>query len=339
MSASLSRTFSQVVCIVVLAVLPWSQVNAQETPGETSGTSTGEAKPEQAEVDPEKVEEATRLYKIGLLQFEGKEFSGAAQTFLRALALDPNATLAYNVARAYENNGELEHALTYYERALELSPEKALEKRCRDALIRLERSRQKMREKLAKEAEQRIGVLKVKVQSDTEILVDGALVGSSPLSVELTPGRYQVELRKPGYLKVAREVLLTGGDSLVLDQVLEPVPEPSTWKLWTGGGLLTASAGMFLLGGALDAEAQDKFEQAQSLEAKRDADLFAKLREEGENSSNGAEFFAVMGGISGSVGVGFLLWYFLSGESDEAPEDNTFKVVPTVNGVDLHLRW
>ena len=58
-------------------------------------------------------------------------------------------------------------------------------------------------------------VPKVTVASTPEgadIEIDGSFVGNTPSSIEVTPGEYQVAVKKPGYKDWTRRLKVSGGD-------------------------------------------------------------------------------------------------------------------------------
>jgi tetratricopeptide (TPR) repeat protein len=65
---------------------------------------------------------AKDLYRQGTERFQSGDFRAAVDLFEQAQRLDPHPVLAYNVARAHENLGELDEAIAAYRRYLELDP-------------------------------------------------------------------------------------------------------------------------------------------------------------------------------------------------------------------------
>lgn len=257
----------------------------------------------------EAIDEAARLYRIGQLHFEGKEFGEAARSFVRAFELDPNPVLAFNVARAYENDGRRDEAREYYQRALDFEPEdEVLRAKCESSLVRLQRVAENIEVELA----EREGELVVTVDGGGAVLVDGEPRGDAPLKLALPPGEYLVEVRRTGFEPFVRDVKVEAASMVVIDAVLEERFEVAPWVAWTGGGLLLASA---VLGGAgvlYANEANDAFEQAQSLEVQRDPERFARLRDEGERARLLTLGFYSLGGAAALAGVsmvGLYVWF------------------------------
>lgn len=250
----------------------------------------------------EEIEQAARLYRIGQLHFEGKEFHEAAKSFLRAFELDPNPVLAFNVARAYENDGRRDEAREYYQRALDFEPEdEVLRAKCESSLVRLQR----VEDRLAK----REGELVVTVDGGGSVLVDGEARGDAPLKLALPPGEYLVEVRRPGFEPFVRDAKIEAASMVVIDAVLEERFEVAPWVAWTGGGLLLAGAAFGGAGVLFANEANDAFEEAQSLEVQRDPERFARLRDEGERARSWTLGFYSLGGAAALAGAGMIGLY------------------------------
>jgi hypothetical protein len=69
-----------------------------------------------------------------------------------------------------------------------------------------------------------------------DVVVDGVIAGKTPLpgSLKLSPGAHRVELRRPGYVSVQRDVTLGEGDAQTLKE--EP-REDADWIAANGGSL------------------------------------------------------------------------------------------------------
>jgi tetratricopeptide (TPR) repeat protein len=87
------------------------------------GTEASAQKPApsaQAEKKPEA--RAAELYEKSAEAYKRGEFSAAVDLLKEAYGLDPQPVLLYNLARAYEGLGDLDHAIDGYERYLAQSP-------------------------------------------------------------------------------------------------------------------------------------------------------------------------------------------------------------------------
>jgi tetratricopeptide (TPR) repeat protein len=286
------RALSRALLALALALAPLAPLHAQE-----GGAA----------------DEALRLYNIGQLQFEGREFAEAAQTFRRAFDLDPNAVLAYNVARAYENDGDLDEARAFYTRALALSPSPEVEKRSQDALIRIERAEARLREQIVSQET----LLQIDASPPARILLDGQDRGLTPQSIPVQPGEHSLTLSADDHRAQALTVAVNPGERRAVSILLNPVESYDTLA-WIGWG--TAATGLLSLGGGiwLAGEAQDTYDDAQSLQAQRDPARFRDLRTQGEQERDLAQLFTWGGGALIGVGLGLVLTSWLL--VDDAPE-------------------
>lgn len=63
---------------------------------------------------------ATKLFENGVKLFREKKYPAAIVVFRRVFELDPNPFVLFNIGRCYEEQGSLEEAVQYYDRALKL---------------------------------------------------------------------------------------------------------------------------------------------------------------------------------------------------------------------------
>jgi tetratricopeptide (TPR) repeat protein len=258
---------------------------------------------------PPNEQEAQRLYQIGQLQFEGKEFAQAAETFARAFALDPDATLAFNAARAFENSGNLDQAILHYRAALGADPPPDIKKQCESALTRLA----SIQENRSVEP----GALAIDAQPSAEVTLNGEPRGKTPLELSLPPGDYELKLSLRGHQTQARYLRVSPGATSTVSAQLRP--SELTWVAWTGLGLV--GAGLGVGGGAFyfQGEAQARYDEAQtSLEAKRDPARFDALEQEAGDLQDTANLMLLTGGATVGLGLGlFALDWFGLFEGDE----------------------
>lgn len=277
----------------------------------------------------ERAREADRLYQIGLLQFEGREFEAAARNFLKAFELDPNPVLAYNVARARENNGDLDLARTYYERALTLNPPDDVKARSESALIRLRKGEENIRDKLESE-KPTTGTVSINIQGGGLLFVDGARRGNAPAELALKEGPHNLEIRRQGHEPFIKQVDVVAGTQLVIDASLEERFEVPSWVAWGGGVALVGGVALAGGGAFFALDAQEAFDEAQSLEAQRDRTLFDDLRTRGESSQATSTGLYAAGGALAVVGVGLLVLYTISPEESlESLERASVQIGPT----------
>jgi tetratricopeptide (TPR) repeat protein len=89
----------------------------------------------QAQESPQ--ESPVQLFEEGMRRFGAKDYKSAVEVFRRVFQLDPNPFVLYNIARCYEELGDPDSAVRYYQRALALD---GLPKEVRkETVARLER--------------------------------------------------------------------------------------------------------------------------------------------------------------------------------------------------------
>ena len=59
------------------------------------------------------------------------------------------------------------------------------------------------------------------VPDSADILVDGAYVGNSPATLELSPGVHKVVIKSPGFKEWVKEITVSDGSELTLSAILE----------------------------------------------------------------------------------------------------------------------
>ncbi len=69
--------------------------------------------------DTEESESLEALRQQAIDRFQAKDYEGAVDYFKRAYAVDPNPNYLFNIGRVYEEAGELEESVTYYERFIQ----------------------------------------------------------------------------------------------------------------------------------------------------------------------------------------------------------------------------
>lgn len=270
--------------LLLCASLTWPTVAlAQQSEPDQQGVQR-DAPAQEADAS----EEAMRLYKIGLLEFEGGDYTKAAQTFSRAFDLDQDPILAYNAARSYEKSGSLERSALFYRHVLDLKAGDDLEDRAREALGQLT---QRLSEQKARQERLKLrGVLQVRSDRVGEVLVDGDLIGVAPGDFELAPGVHQVEVRRNGVEPYLTQLKLDAGQEKQLLVTFGQQESRHSTGGWTGFGLV----GGGLITGAVALEMSDQ---------------------PGATS----ELLGVSSGILVGTGVGLLVWSLWSSPEEGAP--------------------
>ena len=139
--------------------------------------------------------------------FKAGDHRKALSSFLKAYSYVQQPMLLQNIARCYEELGEAQAAVKYFERFLDAGPTPALAKDTRARLARL-------REVLAKR-----GVLAlVGGVAGTTVALDGRLLGKTPLEpLSVEPGRRALLIGLPGLSNRELTVEVRAGETTTVD--------------------------------------------------------------------------------------------------------------------------
>lgn len=280
--------------------------------------------------EQEQLERAVRRSEIGQLLYDDNDFVGAAEAWLEAwnLARDilPDPVLPHNVARAYENAGEYELALAFYQTTLDLdlSGNSDLQRRCQDGITRLENILQQIEDE---RAQQPVELTIRSVPDGAEVFVNGEPLGATPIELELPSGQILLTLDMVGYLLHEEQFTLDPGQALVLQITLEPEPPPTPvddgGPNWLAVGLVAAGgAGSLGLAALIAVEAGELYDEAQRPDVLRDDQLFAQTVQEGRGAQTASYIMYGLGGVALATAV-FL--YFIT--DDSAPDESIDQAV------------
>jgi tetratricopeptide (TPR) repeat protein len=154
------------------------------------------------------VDTARARYETGVVAYREGRYREAIDAFLAADRLSPRAALSFNIARAYDKLEDVAKALEFYRDYLrrERAPKNAAETRAR-----------------VKELEAALahrGVQQLSVRSNpsgASLRIDGRLVGTTPWTGELTPGKHWAAVSTPGQAEQSREFELTAARAIDLE--------------------------------------------------------------------------------------------------------------------------
>jgi hypothetical protein len=191
----------------------------------------------------------------GQTKFEEGRYAEAVVDFLQAFQIDPHPIILYNVARAYEEQGDLIKSLGYYRTALGLGPSPAvkaeLDKKIKDLEFFL-RSQGVDVFNLKGSEWVPSGVVTIRVDPPgAEILIDGQAFGRSPIEEQSLPqGTYMITARSPGFVSQERVLEVVGGKRYTLTPMLEPGLDTDPAQRVTMGTLtVDAAAGLTIFVG------------------------------------------------------------------------------------------
>jgi tetratricopeptide (TPR) repeat protein len=283
-------------------------------------------------VDATVTREARQHHREGVSAFAAGRYPEAIQAFLAADRLRPSPALSFNIAKAYEREGNtaeaLQHYREYLHRAGQPQDRAAVAARIDELALRLGKT----------------GVQQVSFRTEPAaagVLVDAEPVGRSPVFVELRPGTHRVTFRQDGYEDAELEFDLNADQPLDVSITLVPTierniastavpaqptsrivratrdhsrmasaaPQPMRTKSERRSrnnttrtlGFVALGAGVAALGGAVTVEVMRR--QAES-EAKQEREQvrFARALDEMDSRQTLARVLAGAGGVFAAVG-------------------------------------
>ncbi len=161
------------------------------------------------------VDGARDRFQRGVELYKDGNFDAALAEFSRAYQLQPNYRILFNLAQ------------TQMERHDSVEAQRLLRQYLNDGGAELVPERRAQVERDLVALQKRVAELRVSVDvPGAELLIDGAVVGVSPLgsSLWVNAGVRQLLVRKPGHLPTERSLSVPGGESVTLELHLEPEP-------------------------------------------------------------------------------------------------------------------
>jgi len=162
---------------------------------EPRAQASDEALPSSKASDRKELAEAR--YLSGVESFRARRYREAADHFEEADELYPSAAYSYNVALALDKLGDTGGALHAYRQYLRRRLGAPNTAAVLDRITALE-------EKLAAQ-----GLRQVTISSEpagAAVAIDGAAVGSTPWTGEISPGRHRIRISSKGYASLVRTV-------------------------------------------------------------------------------------------------------------------------------------
>ena len=201
--------------------------------------------------------EAETHFKRGVSLYQEADFKAALVEFRRAYELSHNWRLLYNVAQAEYQAHDYAASLASFETFLHEGGDRIARPR------RLEVEQEALRLRV------RVGTLTIRSNTGgASVVIDDEAVGLAPLKRHVAVGGRRIVVKKDGYAPWSKNIEIAGGDDLLFDAVLEPVPSltaplsppppaaapakrPFSWEPWAVTGGLAAAAlttGLLALG-------------------------------------------------------------------------------------------
>ncbi len=155
--------------------------------------------------------QAKARFQAGAQAYREARYKDAIDLFLQANRLDPHPELIYNVGQAYEKLGDVPNALRSYREYLRLSP-------VASDRATVETSIRNLEARLRERGVQQVSVFSS--PSGATLLLDQKVVGQTPWTGEIAPGRHVVVLKSTGFPDTAKEFVLAGDRAMDLDIAL-----------------------------------------------------------------------------------------------------------------------
>jgi hypothetical protein len=204
--------------------------------------ATGHVPPWTRGVSAERQQEARALFREGNRFFERSQYPEALEHYRKAAALWDHPAVHFNIAVCLINLDQPVEAYAHLRQSMRHGA---------DGLGKHFQAQAVTYQKLlvGRLARLRVGCR----QADAEVTLDGKRLVACPgeATVHLLPGEHQLVAKKPGFLPVARSLVLAAGAETVETVELVPLARRTerrwkTWVPWTivGAGVGAAAAGL-----------------------------------------------------------------------------------------------
>jgi hypothetical protein len=160
--------------------------------------------------------DAARQFAMGKSLYDQGKYLEAKDAFQKAYDLDPHPSTLFNVARCFENLGNLEEAVRRYRKALEAS----------DIDIAL---RENIERRLADIKRRPVRVFVNSVPAGASVLVGGRATPETketPVVLRLTPGGHLLLLERAGYELAQKRVVVEPGKEQAIQVQLQKSDQP-----------------------------------------------------------------------------------------------------------------
>ncbi|WP_168210314.1 tetratricopeptide repeat protein [Persicimonas caeni] len=308
------------------------------------------AEPSLAELSADERAELGRLFTAAQGAFESEEYAQAIAKLERAYEIFPEPNILYRIGDAYEQQGDLEEAVAYYQRYVEAAPDASDAELVRRRIGDLEQilaSRRSGDDASAEESAPESAASKLAV-----LIVDsnpaGARVrigdeaeprGVTPVRLRIEPGDVQIRLEADHHRPIERVLRVEAGETLSMVYPLQPVApadDSIAWPWIVGGVGATALAtgGGFLIA-SQSAQSQLDTYDARRLAAYRNDEPVPERPSDYDELTRESYYYGRTGWILTSVGIvgvgaGLTLWLM---------EDDEVALVPGVGGATLMGRF
>lgn len=173
------------------------------------------ADPSTSDASETTVRDARERFRRGVDLYKEGSYDAALAEFTKAYELAPNYRVLYNLAQTQAERHDYVAALKLFDEYLKQGGEEIPP----DRLDQVERSLPQLRSRVAN--------LWVETSvPDAELLVDGLSSGVLPLraAVLVNAGVHQLQLRRPGYQTITRELTIAGNETIRLELPMQVDP-------------------------------------------------------------------------------------------------------------------
>jgi len=302
-------------------------------------------------------EEAKKHFELGKAYYKQSEYNKAIEEFQKAYSLYAHSVILYNIAQAYEKEGNIPMALRFFREYLRASPN-ADDKNI--ILISIQNLEKKLQEK----GIQQVGIYST--PSEADVAINGKVMGKTPFAIELKPGKYTLSLTKKGYMPIDKEFVVSPDKSLELDfslnemnieqpkppvvtaekvekkepivkkpepevikkEEINKVSEPSQKRFWTyimggTGGLLIGTGAVFgILANSNESDLKSESNKNRTQE---------EVQKIADNAQNYATMANIFYGAGAACLVSATVLFFVEGKSTTTAKPSTI-LVPIQDG-------
>lgn len=172
-------------------------------------------------------ERARSIVVEGQKKFKAGQHQEAAALFLEAFQLDPHPVIMYNVARSYEEGGELINALQYYRLALQQRPSRAVREELQHKIDEIGAFLKEQGVDITRleTAEwDPIGLMTVRTEPPgSEVSIDDVWVGVAPIeNHKLSRGEHRVKITRRGFAHEERLLNVIPGKTYIINVEMQP---------------------------------------------------------------------------------------------------------------------
>ncbi|APR75040.1 Dihydrolipoamide acetyltransferase [Minicystis rosea] len=168
------------------------------------------------------VARAKKSFAAAAKAYREARYKDAIDLFLEANRIDPHAELIYNVGQAYEKLGDVPSALRSYREYLRLAP--TISDR-----VTIEASIKNLEARLRERGVQQVSIFSS--PAGATLLLDQKIVGQTPWTGEIAPGRHLAILKSTGHADATKEFVLLPDRAMDLDIALPfAAPAPAAPK-------------------------------------------------------------------------------------------------------------